>query len=125
MADEVPGRSRFPVREFRIARGDFNFVFGVGQEPSDRWRRQVTGAAAGTGGNIELAVVSTVNMFTNDVARVSSVAGTVEANGAWQITVVDATHILLQGSTFANAYTSTGGAPPRPDLAAKRPSRRK
>lgn len=100
-----------PVKDFpselRIARGDFNFVFGVGQDVGSV-ATAVTGAAAGTGGNIELAVVSTVNMFTNDVARVSSVAGTVEANGAWQITVVDATHILLQGSTFANAYTSGG-----------------
>lgn len=100
-----------PVKDFpsevRVARGDFDFVFGVGQAVGSV-ATAVTGAAAGTGGVIALAVVSTTNMFTNDVVRVANVAGTVEANGAWQITVIDATHISLQGSTFTNAYTSGG-----------------
>jgi hypothetical protein len=47
-------------------------------------------------------------MSTNDVVRVAGVTGTTEANGAWQITVIDATHLGLQGSTFANAYSSGG-----------------
>jgi hypothetical protein len=41
---------------------------------------------------------------------VSGVTGTVEANGAWTITVIDATHIELQGSVFAVAYVSGGTA---------------
>jgi hypothetical protein len=40
--------------------------------------------------------------------RVSSVLGTTEANGVWQVTVIDPTHLLLIGSTFANAWTSGG-----------------
>ena len=34
--------------------------------------------------------------------------GTVEANGNWQYTVVDGTHIDLKSSTFSNAYTGGG-----------------
>ncbi len=33
---------------------------------------------------------------------------TTEANGSWTITVVDGTHIDLQGSAFSNTYTSGG-----------------
>lgn len=96
----------FPAEQ-SVARADFNFVWGVGQAVGSV-TTGVTGAAAGTGGIIELAVTSTTNMFTNDVCRVSDVTGTTEANGAWQITVIDATHIGLQGSTFVNAYISGG-----------------
>lgn len=100
-----------PAKEFpselRVARGDFDFVFGVGQAVGSV-TTPVTGAAAGPGGVVELAVTSTTNMFTNDVVRVSGVVGTVEANGAWQITVIDSTHLALQGSTFVNAYVSGG-----------------
>lgn len=100
-----------PVRAFpselRVARGDFDFVFGVGQAVGSV-TTFVTGAAAASDGSVELTVGSTVNMRTNDVARVANVAGTVEANGIWQITVIDATHIVLVGSTFVHAYTSGG-----------------
>ncbi len=68
----------------------------------------VTGAAAAPGGAIRLAVNSTAGANLNDVGIVSGVGGTAEANGQWQITVVDATHIDLQTSVFANAYTSGG-----------------
>jgi hypothetical protein len=93
--------------EVRVASGDFNFAFGVGRSVGSV-ATAVTGAAAGSGGIVELTVVSTTNMFTNDVCRVAGVGGTVEAIGVWQITVIDATHIGLQGSTFVHAYTSGG-----------------
>jgi len=54
-------------------------------------------------------VTSTARMATNDVASVSGVTGTTEANGTWSITVIDATHIELQSSVYANAYVSGGG----------------
>ncbi|TPN44873.1 hypothetical protein [Mesorhizobium sp. B1-1-7] len=47
-------------------------------------------------------------MTTGDVRTVFGVVGTTEANGTWTITVIDATHIDLQGTTFANVYTSGG-----------------
>jgi hypothetical protein len=41
---------------------------------------------------------------------VQNVAGTVEANGNWPITVITGNTFDLQGSTFTNAYTSGGTA---------------
>jgi hypothetical protein len=68
----------------------------------------VTGAANNGSGLIRLTVADTTGLTTGDVRYVSSVGGTTEANGVWTITVVDATHVDLQGSTFTNAWTSGG-----------------
>lgn len=57
---------------------------------------------------VRLTVASTTGMTTGDVRTVFGVAGTTEANGTWTITVIDSTHIDLQGTTFANLYTSGG-----------------
>ena len=67
----------------------------------------ITGAAAAAG-LIRLSVADTSTFATSQVKTVSDVVGTTEANGTWTITVVDATHIDLQGSTFTNAYVSGG-----------------
>lgn len=68
----------------------------------------VTGAANNGIGAIRLAVSSTTGLNNNDWATVSMVLGTIEANGTWQITVIDMTHVDLQGSTFTNTYVSGG-----------------
>lgn len=80
----------------------------------------VTGAASGTAGVVRLTVTgfgfnpsggssATSGLTTGDIANVSGVGGTTEANGNQRtITVVDNTHIELQGTTFVNAYTSGG-----------------
>lgn len=68
----------------------------------------VSGAADNGSGLIRLTVSSTSGWTTGDIKDVASVGGTTEANGTWTITVVDGTHIDLQGSTFANTYTSGG-----------------
>lgn len=57
---------------------------------------------------IRLTVSSTTGMTTGDVRTVSGVGGTTEANGTWTITVIDGTHVDLQGTTFTNVYTSGG-----------------
>ncbi len=57
---------------------------------------------------VRLTVASTTGMTTGDVRTVFGIVGTTEANGTWTITVIDATHIDLQGTTFANLYTSGG-----------------
>ncbi len=67
----------------------------------------ITGATSAAG-LIRLSVASTATFATGQVKTVSDVVGTTEANGTWTITVVDATHIDLQGSTFTNAYVSGG-----------------
>ncbi len=59
-------------------------------------------------GLIRLTVSSTSGWTTGDIKDVADVGGTTEANGTFTITVIDATHIDLQGSTFSNAYTSGG-----------------
>lgn len=68
----------------------------------------VTGAANNGSGLVRLAVTSTSGWATGDIKTVASVGGTTEANGTWTVTVIDGTHIDLQGSTYANAYTSGG-----------------
>lgn len=68
----------------------------------------VTGAGAGSGGKVRLTVASTASLTTGQIRTVSSVGGTVEANGVWKVTVIDATNVDLDGSTFVNAWTSGG-----------------
>jgi surface protein len=45
---------------------------------------------------------------TGEKIFISGVLGTTEANGGWIVTVIDATTLDLQGSTFTNTYTSGG-----------------
>ena len=69
----------------------------------------VTGAANNGSGLVRLAVTSTAGWSTGQKKAVSGITtGTVEAVGNWTITVVDLTHIDLQGSSFSHAYTSGG-----------------
>ena len=50
------------------------------------------------------------SFVTGGRVSVRSVGGTTEANGLWTITKIDADNFDLQGSTFANPYTSGGNA---------------
>jgi hypothetical protein len=68
----------------------------------------ISGCANNGSGLIRVTVGSTSGWTTGDYKTISAVTGTTEANGTWPITVVDGTHIDLQGSTFANAYVSGG-----------------
>jgi len=100
-----------PVKDFpnqlRIARADFDFDFGTGQAVGN-YQMIVLGAAAGTGGVVRLTVNLTAQAKTGDQVQVAGVTGTVEANGVFVMTVVDATHIELQGTVFVHAYVSGG-----------------
>ena len=68
----------------------------------------ITGATNNGSGAIRITIGGTANFQTNQEWNISGVIGTTEANGNWPITVVDGTHIDLQGSTFSNAYASGG-----------------
>jgi hypothetical protein len=78
----------------------------------------VSGAVSGTAGVVRLTVNSIsaaiaatpgfTAFVTGNFGQVSGVGGTTEANGGWTFTVVDNTHIELQGSSFVHAYTSGG-----------------
>ena len=97
---------KFPVRS-RVARADFHFVQGVGR-PVNAMQLTVTDAVPGTNGVVRLTVLSSLGANTGDQGQVMNVGGTVEANGVWTLTVIDGQHIELQGTTFANAFTSGG-----------------
>lgn len=64
--------------------------------------------ASVTAGLICLTVSSSAQLTTGQQIFVSDMDGTYEGNGVWTITVVDGTHIALQGSTFVNVFRSNG-----------------
>jgi hypothetical protein len=76
--------------------------------PSNPAAILVTGAANNGSGLIRLSITSTSTLTTGQELAVFSVGGTTEANGTWIITVINTTQLDLQGSTFANTYTSGG-----------------
>jgi hypothetical protein len=102
-----------PAREFpqasRIARADFDFVFGTGQVEG-AYVMTVLNAISGTNGVVRLNVSQAVLATTGDVVQVAGITGTVEANGTFPITVIDAQNIELQGTVFKNAYIGGGAA---------------
>jgi hypothetical protein len=71
--------------------------------------KTVTNAVNNGGGLIRLTVAAH-GYNNNDYVIVKNVGGVLNANGVWQVTVIDANTIDLQGSTFAAAYTSGGTA---------------
>ncbi|HXO70863.1 MAG TPA: hypothetical protein VN838_18020 [Bradyrhizobium sp.] len=71
-------------------------------------RRVITGAVNNGSGLIRLTV-STAGLQTGDAPIfVNNVGGVPNANGSWTVTFIDATHLDLQGSTFAGLYTGGG-----------------
>ena len=68
----------------------------------------ITGAVSGSGGVIKLTV-PTSTLTTGMVVQILNVSGTIEANGVWICTVIDSTHISLNGSVFVNTYSGSGG----------------
>jgi hypothetical protein len=70
-------------------------------------------------GLIRVTTSSTHDFETNDMVLIESVTGTIEANGAWIITVINSTTFDLsinadsntgEASAFSNAYISGGNA---------------
>lgn len=68
----------------------------------------ITGTGNGTSNRVRITVSSTAAITTGDWKTISAVLGTTEANGTWQVNVIDATHLDLVGTTYANAYVSGG-----------------
>jgi hypothetical protein len=64
-------------------------------------RLTVSGLTAGSG-------PESTNLNIQNTVEVYGVTGTTEANGNWPFTIVDATHIDLNGSSFVHAYTGGG-----------------
>lgn len=91
---------------------DINFQFNVNQgyalEFGDSTVIRAVSGAASASGLIRLTLDSTRGLMTGQTMTVSGITGTTEANGTWVITVIDGTHVDLNGSTFTNAYVSGG-----------------
>lgn len=67
----------------------------------------VTSASSGTGGVIRLAMADTSSLSNDQRIAFSSSGGLSNGGGIWNITVVDATHVELQGSTYSSNVTGT------------------
>lgn len=68
----------------------------------------ISAAANNGSGLCRLTIGSSEFMHTGDTATVENISGATECNGSFTITVVDATHIDLTGTTFSTAYTNGG-----------------
>lgn len=98
--------------------GEWNFIGSANQtgdtfvffttKKGDTKSLGVAGCADDGSGLIQVTTTTDHGLVDNEVVTISGVLGTVEANGIWSITVVDATNITLQLSSFVNAYTSGG-----------------
>lgn len=71
----------------------------------------ITNAANNGSGLIRITSVAH-GLASDQKLRITGVLGTVEANGAWKINVIDADTYDLKGSVFTNAYISGGTANP-------------
>ncbi len=61
-----------------------------------------------SGGLVKVGTTAAHGFESGDIIQLSGTVGTVEANGQWIVTVVDATHFTLNNSNFLNAYVSGG-----------------
>jgi hypothetical protein len=68
----------------------------------------ITGAANNGSGLIRLTMGSTATLTDGQSYYVVGVYGTSEANGLWEMTVVNGTTVDLVGSTFTNTYVAGG-----------------
>jgi len=70
---------------------------------------QTVSNAVSNGGAIQLTM-SNHGFSTGHRIHVYGVVGTTEANGTWVVDRIDASNVVLRGSTFVNAYSSGGNA---------------
>ena len=72
----------------------------------------ITNAANNGSGAIRITWSGTTTpaLVTGNIINISSIGGTIEADGSWVITVISANTFDLQNSVFLNAYTNGGQA---------------
>lgn len=69
-------------------------------------------ATLSAGGLIQITTMAVHNFVTGQPVWMAAVGGTVEANGIWDIDVIDNLNFTLRGSAFVNAWTAGGTAKP-------------
>jgi type II secretory pathway pseudopilin PulG len=75
----------------------------------------ISGVVVSAASNASPIVVTTYSphaLFTGNTVLISGVLGNIAANGKWAVTVVDATHFQLNGSSGSGAYGSGGTVTP-------------
>lgn len=87
-----------------------------GTDPNAVTYKNVVNVSNNGSGLIRITVTVTSGMITNQRVIIKDVLGVTAANGTWVITVIDKTHLDLQGSTFAGTYTSGGYVINNPSL---------
>lgn len=105
------GNTNWTLTTTSLANGpfkDLNSDSTISVYASSVYSQAVTGAANNGAGAIRITVASTTGLTTGDSVNIAAVTGTVEANGYWLVTVIDATHFDLQNSAFSVAYVAGG-----------------
>lgn len=69
----------------------------------------ISGVANNGSGVCRIAVPSTATYSASQIVSVYGVVGPTAANGTWKVTVVDGTHLDLQGSTWPSITYVSGG----------------
>jgi hypothetical protein len=70
-------------------------------------KETVSNVADNGSGLLRLTIGSTANMATGNSLVMASIGGALGANGVWPVTVIDSTHVDLQGSS-STTFTATG-----------------
>jgi len=65
-------------------------------------------AMVNSAGLVKVTTTAAHGFETGDIVQLSGTVGTVEANGQWVVNSLDATHLVLNNSFFANTYVSGG-----------------
>lgn len=102
------------VNNYQLVFGSFNYNFGAlpfnlsCYSDANPVSNSIA-SIANDGGLIEVGV-STAKYLTGMQVIIAGVAANTGANGTWIITVVDGSHVTLNGSTYANSASAGGAA---------------
>jgi hypothetical protein len=80
-----------------------------GLDPIASGAMAITGAANNGAGLVRCTVASTATLTTGQYVGISNVPGASQTVSEWIITVIDATHFDLRGSTYSASFTGTLG----------------
>lgn len=101
-------RGFVPRKDGSLGERDFGTVHRYPTPPIRPNAFKVISGAANNGSGLIRLTVTGHGYATSDVVYVDEIGGTIEAKGKWTITKINNDTFDLQGSTFANAYTSGG-----------------
>lgn len=109
-----------PTPDKRVTQQTGEAPYGTNQlpgtDPNAVTYRTITNATNNGSGLVRLTIATTNGLRTGQHVTVQEVGGVTAADGNWTITVVDNTHIDLNGSAFSGAYTSGGYVINNPSL---------